>query len=281
MKEIFLEAILDSFKVLPFLFIAFLMMEFFEHKLSNKSKKTIEKSGKFGSIVGGILGAFPQCGFSVAATNLYAGKLITIGTLIAVYLSTSDEMVPILLSENVELSFIFKILGIKVLIAIIFGFIIDMFCKNRKDKHNHINEMCEDEHCGCEKNIFLSTLKHTIHITLFIFIANLILNGIIHFVGPDAISKMLMKNTFFEPLFTSLLGLIPNCASSVIITELYLSNSISFGAMLSGLLTGSGVALVVLFKVNKSIKENIKILCTIYFIGVLIGVIFNLLNIAL
>lgn len=281
MKEIFLEAILDSLKILPFLFIAFLLMEFFEHKISNKTKKTIEKSGKFGPIVGSILGAFPQCGFSVAATNLYAGKLITVGTLIAIYLSTSDEMVPILLSENVELSLIFKILGIKVLIAIIFGFIIDIIWKSKKDKHNHIHEMCEDEHCGCEKNIFLSTIKHTVHIILFIFIANLILNGIIHFVGPDAISNLLMKNTFFEPLFTSILGLIPNCASSVIITELYLSSSISFGAMLSGLLTGSGVALIVLFKVNKNVKENIKILCTIYFIGVLIGIIFNVLKIAL
>lgn len=281
MKEIFLEAILDSLKILPFLFIAFLLMEFFEHKISNKTKKTIEKSGKFGPIIGGILGAFPQCGFSVAATNLYAGKLITIGTLIAIYLSTSDEMLPIFLSENVELSLIFKILGIKVLIAIIFGFIIDIVWKNKKDKHNYIHEICEEEHCGCEKNIFISTAKHTLHIILFIFIANVILNGIIHFIGPDAISNMLMKNTFFEPLFTSLLGLIPNCASSVIITELYLSSSISFGAMLSGLLTGSGVALVVLFKVNKNIKENIKILCTIYFAGVLVGILFNILKIVI
>ena len=281
MKEVLMEAILDSLKILPFLFIAFLMMEFFEHKLSKKTKKSIEKSGKFGPVIGGILGAFPQCGFSVAATNLYAGKLITIGTLIAIYLSTSDEMLPIFLSENVELSLIFKILGIKVLIAIIFGFIIDIVWKNKKDKHNHIHEICEEEHCGCEKNIFLSTIKHTLHIILFIFIANVILNGIIHFIGPDAISTMLMKNTFFEPLFTSLLGLIPNCASSVIITELYLSSSISFGAMLSGLLTGSGVALVVLFKVNKNIKENIKILCTIYFAGVLVGILFNILKIVI
>ena len=281
MKEVLMEAILDSLKILPFLFIAFLMMEFFEHKLSKKTKKSIEKSGKFGPVIGGILGAFPQCGFSVAATNLYAGKLITIGTLIAIYLSTSDEMLPIFLSENVELSLIFKILGIKVLIAIIFGFIIDMVWKNKKDKHNHIHEICEEEHCGCEKNIFISTTKHTLHIILFIFIANVILNGIIHFIGPDAISNMLMKNTFFEPLFTSLLGLIPNCASSVIITELYLSSSISFGAMLSGLLTGSGVALVVLFKVNKNIKENIKILCTIYFVGILVGILFNIFKIVI
>lgn len=281
MKEIILEAIIDSLKILPFLFVAFLLMEYFEHKLSKKAKKSVEKSGKFGPIIGGILGAFPQCGFSVAATNLYAAKLITIGTLITIYLSTSDEMLPILLSNDVELSLIFKILGIKVLVAIIFGVIIDLIWKQKKDKHNHIHEICEDEHCGCEKNIFVSTINHTANITIFIIIVNLILNGVMHYIGPDAISKLLMKNTFLEPVFTSLLGLIPNCASSVIITELYLSGSISFGAMLAGLLTGSGVALVVLFKVNKNIKENIKILFTIYFIGVLVGIIFNLLKIIL
>ena len=281
MKEIFFEAILDSIKIIPFLFFAFLLMEYFEHKLSKKAKKSIEKSGKYGPIIGGVLGAFPQCGFSVAATNLYAGKLITIGTLIAIYLSTSDEMIPILLSSNVNLLLIFKILGIKVIIAIICGFIIDKLWKNRKNNDNHIHEICEEEHCGCENNLLLSTIKHTLHIIMFIFLANLILNGIIHFIGPDAIADLFMKNTFFEPIFTSLLGLIPNCASSVIITELYLNSSISFGAMIAGLLTGSGVALVVLFRVNKNIKENIKILCTIYFIGVVIGIIFNLVNMAI
>lgn len=281
MKEVILDAIVDSLKILPFLFAAFLLMEYFEHKLSKKAKKSIEKSGKLGPIIGGILGAFPQCGFSVAATNLYAAKLITVGTLITIYLSTSDEMLPILLSNNVELSLIFKILGMKVLIAIIFGTIVDLVWQQKKDKLNHIHEICEDEHCGCEKNIFMSTVKHTINIMIFIIVINIILNSIMNYIGPDAVSKLLMKNTFLEPLFTSLIGLIPNCGSSVIITELYLSDSISYGAMLAGLLTGSGVALVVLFKVNKNIKENIKILFTIYFTGVIVGIVFNLLKITL
>ena len=189
-------------------------------------------------------------------------------------------MIPILLSNNVNVSLIFKIVGIKVIIAIIFGFIIDLIFRTKKEAKDHIHDICEEEHCGCEKNIFLSTIKHTINIISFIFIANFVLNTIIHFIGPDALSNFLMKNTFLEPVFTSLLGLIPNCASSVIITELYLTNSISFGAMLAGLLTGSGVALVVLFKVNKNIKDNLKVLCTIYFIGVIVGIVLNIFKFA-
>lgn len=276
MKEIIIETLLDALKLLPFLFITFLILEFIEHKLSKKNKKIIEKSGEFGPIIGSILGAFPQCGFSVSATHFYATRIITLGTLVSIYLSTSDEMLPILLSQGVDVSLIFKILGIKVLIGMISGFIIDLIY--RKKEKEHIHDFCEDEHCNCNEGIFLSTLKHTLSITLFIVLISFLLNVIIHFIGEENLGNLILKNNFLGPIFSSLIGLIPNCASSVVITELYLSNIISFGSMISGLLTGSGVALLVLFKVNKNIKENIKILGIVYIIGVISGIALELIN---
>lgn len=282
MKEIMIDTLIDSVKLIPFLFIVFLLMEFFEHKLSKKTKKSVEKSGRFGPVIGGILGAFPQCGFSVAATNLYAAKLITVGTLVSIYLSTSDEMLPILLSNKYDFSLIIKIVGLKVIISIFFGILIDLFWKQKEPKDDEsIHKICEHNHCGCEKNIFSSALKHTFNITIYIFLITLLLNALIYFIGMDAISKLLMKNSLLEPIFTSLVGLIPNCAASVIITELYLNHAISFGALMSGLLTGSGVALMVLFKENKKMRDNVKILFIIYFIGVIIGILFNLLGVSL
>ena len=271
MKEVIIETLIDAIKLLPFLFITFLILEFIEHKLSKKNKNIIEKSGKLGPIVGSILGAFPQCGFSVSATNFYSTRIITLGTLISVYLSTSDEMLPLLISEGVEISLIIKILLIKILIGMISGFIIDLIF--RKKEKEHIHDFCEDEHCDCENGIIISSIKHTLNITLFIILISFILNTIIYLIGEENLGNIILKNQFLGPILSSLIGLIPNCASSVIITELYLSNVITFGSMISGLLTGSGVALLVLFKVNKNLKENIKILLLLYLIGALSGLI--------
>ncbi len=273
MKEVIIETLIDAIKLLPFLFITFLILEFIEHKLSKKNKNIIEKSGKLGPIVGSILGAFPQCGFSVSATNFYSTRIITLGTLISVYLSTSDEMLPLLISEGVEISLIIKILLIKILIGMISGFIIDLIF--RKKEKEHIHDFCEDEHCDCENGIIISSIKHTLNITLFIILISFILNTIIYLIGEENLGNIILKNQFLGPVLSSLIGLIPNCASSVIITELYLSNVITFGSMISGLLTGSGVALLVLFKVNKNLKENIKILLLLYLIGTLSGLIIS------
>lgn len=277
MLEIINDTILDTMKLLPFLFITFLFMEYMEHKLSDKSKEKIEKSGRFGPIVGSILGIFPQCGFSVAATNLYSARVISIGTLISIYLATSDEMLPIFLSEHVSISFILLVLFIKFVVGMISGLLIDLFLF--KGKEEHIHDLCEEEHCGCEHGILKSTIKHTISIFVFLIVFIFILNTAMYYLGEDMLSKLFMKNNIFGSFITSLIGLIPNCAASVTITELYLNNAISFGAMISGLLTGSGVAILVLFKTNKNKKENILILSSIYGIGVLIGVIFDIITI--
>jgi hypothetical protein len=274
MLEIINETILDTIKLLPFLFITFLFMEYMEHKLSDKSKEKIEKSGRFGPIIGSILGIFPQCGFSVAATNLYSARVISIGTLIAIYLATSDEMLPIFLSEQVSISFIILVLFIKLIVGIIFGLLIDLFLF--KNKQEHIHELCEEEHCDCEHGILKSTIKHTISIFIFLFIIVFLLNITMYYLGEDILGKLFMKNNIFGSFITSLIGLIPNCAASVIVTELYLNNAITFGSMIAGLLTNSGLAILVLFKTNKNKLENLLILSTVYSIGVIIGIIFDL-----
>lgn len=277
MLDVIVDTLLDGIKLIPFLFIAFLILELLEHKLSGKNKKIIEKSGKFGPIIGSMLGAFPQCGFSVAATNFYATRIITLGTLISIYLSTSDEMLPLLISEGVDIKLIIKVLGIKILIGMISGFIIDLIF--RKKEKNHIHDFCEEEHCNCKNGVLISTIKHTLNITLFIIIISFILNTIIYYVGEDTLGILIFRKKVLGPILSSLIGLIPNCASSVVITQLYLENVISFGAMMSGLLTGSGVAILVLFKVNKNLKENLKILGLVYIIGVISGIIIELINI--
>lgn len=277
MLDVIVDTLLDGIKLIPFLFIAFLILELLEHKLSGKNKKIIEKSGKFGPIIGSMLGAFPQCGFSVAATNFYATRIITLGTLISIYLSTSDEMLPLLISEGVDIKLIIKVLGIKILIGMISGFIIDLIF--RKKEKNHIHDFCEEEHCNCKNGVLISTIKHTLNITLFIIIISFILNTIIYCVGEDTLGNLIFRKKVLGPILSSLIGLIPNCASSVVITQLYLENVISFGAMMSGLLTGSGVAILVLFKVNKNLKENLKILGLVYIIGVISGIIIELINI--
>lgn len=285
MLEIVEDTLIDGIRLLPFLFITYLIMEYIEHKMGDKSKNTIKKSGKFGPFLGGILGVFPQCGFSVSATNLYAGRVITLGTLIAVYLSTSDEMLPIFISEAVSPITILKILGIKLVIGIIAGFIIDLvinlFNRNKtKMKNNEITHICEEEHCHCNENgIFKSAVYHTLNIFLFIILITFIINIGVHFIGEEQIASWILNKPFIGPIISSLIGLIPNCAASVIITNMYLENVISLGSMIAGLLTGAGVGLAVLFKTNDKLKENISIIVLLYVIGVISGILIDSIGI--
>ena len=298
MLEIIEDTLIDAIKLLPFLFITYLIMEYIEHKMGHKTKQAIKKSGKWGPIIGSILGVFPQCGFSVSATNLYAGRVITLGTLIAVYLSTSDEMLPIFISEAVSPIIILKILGIKLIIGMIAGTIIDLFAhiiknkiiKNKKiettveeeNDEDEIGHMCEEDHCHCnESGILKSAIHHTLSILVFIIIITFIINTVVHFVGEETIASWILNKPVIGPIIASLIGLIPNCAASVIITNMYLENVISLGSMISGLLTGAGVGLAVLLKTNNKIKENIGIITLLYAIGVISGIIIDLVGIAL
>ena len=280
MIDILLDAMIDSIKLVPFLFVTYLIMEYIEHKTKDKTKETIKKSGKYGPLIGSILGVFPQCGFSVSATNLYAARVITLGTLIAVYLSTSDEMLPIFLSEAVPITTILTILGIKIIVGMIAGFGIDFVMRLRhKEEEERIIDLCEKEHCHCEHGIIKSAFKHTINIFVFILLITLIINVAIYFIGEERISGFLQNQPILGPVIAGIIGLIPNCASSVILTQMYLENVISVATLISGLLVGSGVGLAVLFKTNKGIKQNIKIVALLYSIGVIVGIMIELIGI--
>ena len=277
MIDIIVDTIIDVLKLIPFLFVAFLLIEVLEHKLTSKNKNIITKSKKFGPVIGSLLGIIPQCGFSVMGTNLYITRIISLGTLFSIYLSTSDEMLPILIAD---IKIILQIILIKILFGIFYGVLIDLTLRKIKKKQDKTNyEICDKEHCHCEKGILISSIKHTLNIVLFLFITTLIINIVFHYVGEDYLSKVLLKGTILGPFITSLIGLIPNCGASIILTELYLNNAISLSSLIAGLLTGSGTALIVLFKENKNMKENIFIICLLYSLGVISGLILELLNI--
>lgn len=273
------HSLLDTLKLVPFLFLTYLLMEYIEHRTTDKVKKMIHKSGSAGPFIGGLLGAVPQCGFSASAASLYAGRVISLGTLIAIFLSTSDEMLPILISEKADVRLILQILGMKVVIGMVAGFVIDFVMRLNKKPQNEklkIHDMCEHGHCHCEKSIWKSALKHTLQIVIFILLVNLALNCVIEFIGEESLADLFFTKPVIGELVAGLVGLIPNCASSVVITQLFLEGVIGYSAMMSGLLVGSGVGILVLFKVNEKMKENLKILALLYAIGVGSGILLGL-----
>ena len=273
MKEIIIDTVLDGLKLFPFLFLAFLVIEFFEHKFNKKTKKIISNSKKYGPFLGSFFGLFPSCGFSVLATNLYVTKIISLGTLISIYLTTSDEMLPILIASKISYVTILKILGIKFIVGIIFGIIIDLLYRKKSD--NDVSyEICDHEHCHCEKNnVFVSALIHSLKTIAFVLIITFIVNYLFAKVEINSLSKIFLKNNVLSLFFSSLIGLIPSCGASVMLSELYIKGIINFATMISGLLTGSGVAILVLFKTHKNIKEKISIVSLVYLIGVIVGLV--------
>ncbi len=290
MWDVIIDTLMDAVKLLPFLFAAYLAMEYIEHKMGEKAKRSMEKAGKSGPAWGGIIGAFPQCGFSAAAANLYAGRVITLGTLLAVFLSTSDEMLPILISEKMSIVIICQLLGLKILVGTAAGFLTDLLVrKNVKGKHFHkgekhseygeIGHICEHENCHCEEGIVKSAFRHTVNIFLFLFLITFLLNMGVHYIGEDFLANLILNRPLLGHMIAGLIGLIPNCASSVILTRLYLDNVVGLGVMMSGLLAGSGVGLAVLFRINDNGRENIKIALLLYVIGVAAGILIDLLGI--
>lgn len=277
-----IDAVMDSFidgvKLLPFLFLTYLAMEYLEHKAGQRMQAAIRSAGRGGPAIGSVLGVFPQCGFSTVASNLYAGRIITMGTLLAVFLSTSDEMLPIMISENVGAAVIFKILAVKVAVALAAGFMVDFLFRGKR-RQMRIGHLCEQHHCHCENGIWKSALHHTVEIFLYIMAISLVLNLLIGWIGEDALGSLFLNRPVVGELLAALLGMIPNCASSVAITQLYLEGVMSAGAMTAGLLAGSGVGLLVLFRVNDDYRENFRILGLLYGIGVLGGIAVNWLGI--
>ena len=284
-KEFVGDAVIDTLQVIPFLLVTYIILEFMEHRMTKASLKRFEKAGPLGPIIGSALGIIPQCGFSSMASTFYAGRVITLGTLIAVYLSTSDEMIPIFIAGGIPLSEMLVIIGIKFVIGIIVGFIIDALMKNRiklntNKKHVYeIHKLCERDHCSCDhdgKNkatkILRPAIQHTFQVTVFIFIITLIINIIIEFTGGfDALQSIEPPNKFIPVVATSIVGLIPNCAASVAISQLYVDGILGPGALLAGLLDAAGVGLIVLFRNNRPMKQNLFIVIAIFAISVICG----------
>ncbi len=268
--HVIFHAIIETLKSLPFLFVAYLLMEFIEHKASEKMEGTMRKIGKTGPLIGSCLGAVPQCGFSASASNLYTAGLLTEGTLIAVFLSTSDEAIPLLIGNPEGHGAIWKLIVCKIAIGIIAGFVIDFVLKKMKIQKSAV-DLCED--CGCdeESGILKPALKHTVKIAIFILIVNLILGFAIELLGHDRLNAILLSGSLAQPFITALVGLIPNCAVSVALTELYMSGAISFGSCIAGLCSGAGIGLTVLFKANKNKKENIRITIILFAISAIFG----------
>lgn len=284
MYDIILDTLMDGIRLLPFLFVTYLVMEYIEHKMSAGARRVVQTSGKFGPLIGSIAGIFPQCGFSAAAASLYAGRVITRGTLIAIFLSTSDEMLPVFISRQVPVRVILSVLGMKVVIGMAAGFLVDLLfsvVKKQPEQEMDIHHMCEHDHCHCEDGILKSALVHTAHIFFFIILVSFILNLVIDGVGEESLTEIILNQPLIGSLLSGAVGLIPNCAASVVITQLYLDGAMSLGAMMSGLLVGAGVGLIVLFRTNDSLKENLTMTGILYVIGVVAGIGIDFLGITL
>ena len=289
MSEILTDSLLDTIKdtatLIPFLFVTYLVMEWLERRTEEQSVALLSRVGRFSHVLGAGIGLVPQCGFSAAAASLYSGGVITAGTLIAVFLSTSDEMVPIFLSSAVPAKTIGKILLAKFVIALVSGIAVDAVSKTaRRWVHadKHIHDLCEREHCGCgdeEGGIFRSALVHTLKITAFIFIISLALSLLVGFLGRDTMASLLSGAPLAGTLITALIGLIPNCAASVAVTQMYLDGLITSGQLMAGLLTGAGVGLLVLFRTNRHHRENFAVLATLFALGVIWGIAIDLAGI--
>lgn len=272
----------DVIGLLPFLFLTYLLMELMEHYAGSKFSKAIQNSGKFGPLIGAVLGVIPQCGFSATAASFFSARIIGVGTIIAVFLSTSDEMLPILLSESVPFGTIAQILLSKAAIACISGYFASFVYQNllrKKEGDMDIHAVCEEEHCSCEDGVLKSALKHTVKIFFYIFAITFLFNAIIEGVGEDSLANAFSNLPVIGQMVAALVGLIPNCASSVVITQLYLKRVISAGMMMSGLLVNAGIGSLVLLRLNRHVKENVGILSAVYGFGVVWGILIDLFGI--
>ena len=266
---------LDSLKILPFLFLTYLLMELIEHKAGSRVQNAVKKAGRAGPAIGGALGLVPQCGFSTMAAGFYAGHVVTPGTLLAVFLATSDEMLPVFLGDGVPATKILNVLGVKLLLAVAVGFTTDLLMR-KHIRELHVEELCEEENCHCEKGILRSTIHHTLFIFLFIWVINLALTAVFELVGEEVIANAVNSLPVLGTVLAALLGLIPNCAVSVAIATLWTSGIISGGAMLAGLLTGAGAGLLVLYRTNRHLKENLLLTAVLLGSGILFGIAFDL-----
>lgn len=273
LDEVFLHGLLDTLKLVPFLFLTYLLMEFIEHKAADRTRAFMERAGAFGPAIGGALGAVPQCGFSAAASNLYAGRVITLGTIIAVFLSTSDEMIPIFISGSIPVGTVMLVLLYKAACGMLVGFAVDLVIRmlGGSQKEINIDEICDNDNCHCERGIFYSAVHHTLTISAFVLLITIAINALVYFVGAETIGEIMYDKPFVSHLLAAIFGLVPNCAVSVALTTLCTEGIITAGTMMAGLFSGAGAGLLVLFKVNPRMKDNFIIVAVLLLAGVLFG----------
>lgn len=278
--DVLFDTLIDTARLFPFLFVTYLLMEFLEHRAGAKSVGWLKKSGRFGPVIGAATGLFPQCGFSAAAANLYAGRVISMGTLIAVFLATSDEMLPMMISNHMPLQTIIKILAVKLVVGMLAGIVTDAVLRRVKEEDNayHIHEFCETEHCHCEDGILKSAIIHSLKVAAFIMVLTYAINYFMEYIGQQGIEYVTMGESYGVVFLASLAGLIPNCAASVALTQVYMYGALSEGALIAGLLVGAGIGVLVLFRVNRHFWENLKIVALIWVIGFLTGCLINVLG---
>ncbi len=278
--DIFLDALIDTLKTLPFLFIAFLLIEYLEHKAGDKIQHIFTRAGSTGPFIGTILGCVPQCGFSVMCANLYSSGIITLGTLIAVFLATSDEAIILLATSPNGATEICKLIITKIIISLIFGYPIYLIEKrlHKHHHHHHSHNLCEHDHCGCDENsgVLRPAIIHTVKVFGFLFLFTLLIEILVSFIGTQRLSQILLSESAFQPLLSALIGFIPNCASSVLLTQLYVEGTLSFGALFAGLCTNAGAGMLILFRDKSKFKDNIKVLGIMYLCSVVPGIILHI-----
>lgn len=315
--DVIIDALIDSLKdtleLVPFLFLTYLAMEALEHGMAGRTEDIIRKADKSGPIVGALLGALPQCGFSAMAGTLYAGGVVTVGTLVAVILSTSDEMIPVFIAHQEPVSRLLSIVGVKVVVGMAVGLVLDAVLRlthRSGDGHAHIHELCDRAHCHCDDElgesdaahdaaassdgvaghhhphahnaawgIVRSAAIHTVEVTFFIFLVTLAFGLVFSLVGQNAIGEFLGVHPVRATFLAALIGLIPNCGASVVIAELYLDGSLAAGPMLAGLLVSGGMGLLVLFRTNPNMRKNVTVTLFVYAVGVAVGLLANALGI--
>lgn len=277
--EVVLESVLHSLKILPFLLLAFIVIEYLEHKAQDKFKHIFTRAGALGPAVATALGCIPQCGFSVMSANLYSSGLITLGTLIAVFLSTSDEAFILLATAHNGSFEIFKLLVTKIIIALFFGYLIYFIEKKTHKHHHHSHDLCEHDHCGCHEHggVLKPALIHTVKVFGFLLLFTVIIDLFVTFVGTEALSLLLLSDSVFQPFLSAIIGFIPNCASSVLLTQLYIEDTLTFGSLIAGLCTNAGAGLLVLFRNKSNFRENLKILLILYACAVIPGIILHII----
>lgn len=301
--DVIADSVLDMLELVPFLFVTYLAMEALEHSTEGRVQGIVARAGHAGPIVGALLGAIPQCGFSAMAATLFSGGVVTVGTLVAVILSTSDEMVPVFLAHQEPVGRLFSIMLLKVVVGIIVGLLLDAVLHAVRHVGNpkpHIHDLCERARCHCEDEegeedalseqasgdathahhhghghwaIVRSAAVHTVQVTGFILLVTFLFGLLIEVMGGDELALLLGSHPVRATFLAALVGLIPNCGASVAITELYLDGVLGAGPMVAGLLASGGVGLLVLFRTNNNVRQNIAIMAFVYVVGVVVGLI--------